>query len=124
MLPAALRQRADVAGSGELLWPRAAAQDALRSIAGHGLGVLAVEAYGRLEQARGAFRRDWPTEPAWQADEPWPDYVARAAAQAAEAIAPDELAPSGSGDDRRYFIAVCGENEYPQALKVAVKSPR
>lgn len=111
-----------MAGNGELLWPREPALAALEWIAQHDLGVVCVEAYGRVGQARGSFERDWPIAPGWRIDEPWERYVARAARQAAATIAGDdherpEAHATSDGSGRRYFIAVAADDAYPASMR-------
>lgn len=122
-LPAELRMRADVAGNGELLWPYDAALDAVAWMAGRGLGIVCVEAYDRVAQARGSFEGDWPVAPGWRAGERWEAYVARAALHAAATIEQDGRAhadadaTAGDRDNRRYFLAATREDAYPPTLR-------
>lgn len=110
-LPEMLRARADVAGSGELMWPCAAALDAVAIAASAGLVVLGGEVYEPRGEAIGCFRSEWMTRR--RTDERWSDYVERAAARTRDEIAE---ATSATDADLRYFLAVCGEDDYPTAL--------
>lgn len=127
-LPAGLRARADVAGNGELLWPHDAVSEAIAWMAGQGLGIVCVEAYARVAQARGSFEGEWPVAPGWRAGEPWETYVARAASQAAATIEQDGRAHAdamaGDRDNRRYFLAATSEDAYPPTLREPQRSLR
>lgn len=101
-LPGDLRERADVAGSGELLWPRDAAVDVVLAVERAGLAVAGGEIYEPRGQASGHFRGEWNTTPRPGPDEPWADYVARGAEQARAALAAEQ----SQGDGARYFLAV------------------
>ena len=121
-LPEHMRWRADVAGNGELLWPREAALEALEWLEREAFGVLGFEVYGRLKQARGSFQREWMVEPGWLENEPWEDYVRRAARSTRREIDADtrrRVEPDVAGEvaDRRYFIAVVAGDAYPDSLR-------
>jgi hypothetical protein len=114
-LPLDLRRRADLAGSGELLWPPGAATDAFQWMKSQSLGILGFEVYGSFDQARGHFEYEWTVEPGWSRQvETWGDFVDRATAEATRRLEADALRPDfGDGQaDRRYFIPVCTEAEY------------
>jgi hypothetical protein len=119
-IPAALRQQADITGSGELLWPYGPVAEAIRRLGEAGFAILAVEVYGRLAAARGNFYGDWPLEPGRLPGEPWSDYVRRACELAIEAIREDRAAALTDDqdlDDRRYFLAVTSELAHPNSLR-------
>jgi hypothetical protein len=114
-LPPAIRRRAEITGSGELLWPADTA-DALRSwLEAAGIGVIGGEVYIGLGKAKGAFHAEWETAPLWLPGEPWQRFVARSADQAAREIRGLDArldAPSA-----RYFLAVLPEERYPEYLR-------
>jgi hypothetical protein len=103
-----LRRHAAVAGNGEPLWPLAMVAEVIGHHAGSGLGLLGVEVYGRVAEARGSFQREWTPATGWADHESWADFVERAAADALGWLAaePDH--------DQRYFVAVVTADEYPR----------
>jgi hypothetical protein len=113
-LPAVLRARADVAGSGELLWPCAATHDVVRIVADGGLAVLGGEVYEPRGEAIGCFRSEWMTRR--RTDEPWCEYIERAAERTHDEIT---RAAEETGADLRYFLAICDERDYPTSLHFA-----
>jgi hypothetical protein len=104
-LPGDLRERADVTGSGELLWPRDAALEVVTALERAGLAVAGGEIYEPLGQASGHFRGEWDTTPGPGRGEPWADYVTRGAEQARAALA----AESRRDGATRYFLAVVAD---------------
>jgi hypothetical protein len=112
-----LRARADVAGSGELLWPLDAAIAVVRWLAEERLGILGGEVYTEYGQARGLFRSEWSTAPQWRIGEEWAAYVRRAEGQAAELLERERTTPPG--EPARYFLAVAAEQHYPPFLRAA-----
>jgi hypothetical protein len=114
-LPPDVRARADVAGSGELLWPREAAKPAVDWLVEQALGIIGGEVYVGVGKAKGVFQAEWQTAPQWRADEPWQTFVLRAGAQAAESILGGEAdTPAAT---TWYFLAVARESQYPQFLR-------
>jgi hypothetical protein len=110
-----LRARADVAGSGELLWPLDAARDVIRWLAREGFGILGGEVYAGFGQARGMFRAEWHTSPQWRSDEEWAEFVLRAGDQSARSLERESAAVAT--ESARFFLAVSTETEYPAFLR-------
>jgi hypothetical protein len=114
-LPLDLRRRADLAGSGELLWPPEAAIDAIQWMKSQSLGILGLEIYGPFDQARGQFQYEWIVAPGWSRDlETWGHYVDRATDLATREIDTGALRSDVSSGhvDLRYFIPISTEAEY------------
>jgi hypothetical protein len=115
LLPPHVRQRADVTGSGELMWPPSAVADAIAAAVDRRLAILSVEAYGRLRSARGSFHREFPTRARRGGREPWAEFVQRSAAEALAHVESDLARHGGTQDallERRYFLAVSAEEGY------------
>jgi hypothetical protein len=73
--------------------------------------------YGSHGKARAHFLEDWQMD-SWRAGDAWQLFVRRAAAGATAAIAAAAIrrgAEAGAAGDR-YFLAVCTEDDYPEAL--------
>lgn len=110
-LPRDLRRRADLTGSGELLWPAATAVEAIRWLGSQSLGVLGFEVYAPFDEARGHFQYEWAVTPRWdRRAETWERYVDRAVAQATGEIEAEAL--SSDLPERRYFFPFSTEAGY------------
>lgn len=117
-LPPDLRRRADLTGSGELLWPARAALDAVEWLRSQSLGILGLEVYAPFDQARGQFQHEWSVAPGWDREvEAWSHYVDRAADLARREIDRGSLLSDVPGGevDQRYFIPISTEAEYRDA---------
>lgn len=104
-LPASLRARAHVTGSGELLWPREHADAILDWFLERSTAVTGGEAYGPRGQANFCFIHEWRTEPPWTAAEPWAEFVERGSGQARAVIEADG-GPEQPETPAMYFFAV------------------
>ena len=102
--PPELLARAEVAGSGEPLWAAADLPDAIEWVASRSLAIYAIEVYGRIDLARGVFRRELEVAPNRDEDETWEQYVTRAAIAAREGLESD-LARAEAATADLYFLA-------------------
>jgi hypothetical protein len=109
--PAHLRGGAHVAGNGELLWPRAAAVEAARWMAGSGLAIWGGEVYAPKGPFTAVMVSEWRTEPSRGADETWPAYVGRCLAQAVDAI---DAQAADRAAEALYFLAYHPESGFPE----------
>jgi hypothetical protein len=120
LFPASLRRNADVAGSGELLWPTQTAFEAVDWLQAQSLGILGLEVYGPQGQARGIFEYEWLVAPCRLPGEPWQEYVDRAARTAKREIEADAFRIRGRSAtaERRFFIPFSTERDYYRPLSV------
>ena len=120
-LPQQLRDRAHIAGNGELLWPRPEAIEAARWIAGSGLAIWGGEVYSPRGPLAAMMVAEWRTDPDWRPGDDWPAYVGRGLEQALEAIerlpGPGDLVPARDGVSRSlYFLAYHSPAGFPDEV--------
>lgn len=106
--PAALLERAVVAGSGEPLWAASELPAAIDWAERSSLAVVAIEVYGKLDLARGVFQRELPIGAGRGEDESWERYVTRVASAARDALGAD-LGSDAAGPADLYFLALIPE---------------
>ncbi len=118
-LPGELRAQGAVTGSGELLWPLAAAGKVVQSLPGLGLGILGGEVYLPFGAAQASFLAGWTTTPAWALGQAWRSFTERASAQA-EAVLAASATPRptvAARGSELVFLAVCSELECRRELE-------
>jgi hypothetical protein len=103
-----LREVAELTGSLELLWPPAAAPEAVNWAQERELAILAVELFGRDPDTHETVYGEWPTESRRGDEHSWNSYVRRAAEHARESIRHAERLHSRI-EHRRYFLALITE---------------
>jgi hypothetical protein len=107
-LPDELVAEAHFSGSGDPLWPAAAALRILPWAVSADHAVAGGEVYRKLGPMQTSFVDDWETSRT--AGEPWQAYVRRAARRAGEEIA--RFANDG-GLDLRYYLVLTAVDEEP-----------
>jgi hypothetical protein len=107
-MPAELRRDAEMAGSGELLWPAHAVRQAVVWATSHGRAVTGIEIYAPRCRASGSFVAELPVARIDAAYPTWADRVLTSGQAALAALADRRLQPRSSMADARYFVATIG----------------